>query len=370
MRARRLGIAAAGALGTVTGVRRWYRRFDWQGEPDERLVAETTDGWRLGVARYRPAPGAAARPFPVVCCHGFAGTSLIYDLASDVSLARFLAGAGFDVYAVDLRGRGDSWPSARPERPGPEGLERVAGPDRSLHWSFDDFVDHDLPAAVELACEAAGAEQAFWIGLEMSGQAVYAAAISGTAGRVRGAVTLGAPVVTPPSAKVPGVTAPPRARRKGRIPFRAGASMAGPILAATGSRQLESSFRMAHTDAVPVSRYFRNGIPDESTVLADQFGDWVEHGVMRSLDGSTVRSERLDEVRLPVLALAAAADLQRLPDAVEATAKALGGGDVTFVRVGVSEGFSVDYGHDDLLVGRPAPAEVFPLIGDWLIERS
>ena len=131
--------------------------------------------------RYRAA--GTPQPFPVICGHGMAGTHFIFDLHPRYSLARYLAAHGFDTWLVDLRGRGDSWPDG--------------GPDVRLQWSFDDFVAHDLPTSVERTCELAGAEQAFWLGMEMSGQAVYAAAIAGTARRVRGAVTCGSPVLTP-----------------------------------------------------------------------------------------------------------------------------------------------------------------------------
>ncbi|MCL4414581.1 MAG: alpha/beta hydrolase, partial [Actinobacteria bacterium] len=287
---------------------------------------------------------------------GFAGTGLIYDLGPRWSLARYLAASGFDVFCVDLRGRRRSWP--------------MEGPDPSLQWSFDDFVERDLPAAVDAACNAAGADSAFWLGMEMSGQMLYAAAISGTTTRVRGGITFGSPALTPPSAKVPGVTSAPRGRRGGRVPFRSGARPAGPILAYARSKQLDSSFRMAHTNPLPVARYFRNGVPDESLVLADQFRDWVTHGVMCSLDGSTVWSDHLDAVDLPLLLVAAAADLQRPPGAVEATANAIGGSDTTFVRAGKDHGFALDYGHDDLLVAEAAVADVFPLVRGWLVERS
>jgi hypothetical protein len=207
-------------------------------------------------------------------------------------------------------------------------------------------------------------------GMEMSGQALYAAAVLGTAGRVRGGVTCGAPVVTPPTALVPGVTAAPQARRGGRVPFGAGARLAGPGLAYGGSRMIESSFRPCNLDPLVASRYFRNGIPDEVTDPVDQFAAWIRDGVMRSRDGAVVYSERLAEVRLPLLGLAAARDLQRPPEAMRAAFAAFASPDKTFLCAGVAEGFSVDFGHDDLLAGLAAPDEVFPRIADWLAARS
>jgi predicted alpha/beta hydrolase len=333
---------------------RSYRRFDWRTGEDERHTARTADGWNLALYRYRAV--GAAQPVPVICGHGMAGSHFIFDLHPDYSLARYLARQGFDTWLVDLRGRGDSWPAG--------------GARAGLQWSFDDFAERDLPAAVARVREIAGRDEVFWLGMEMSGQAVYAASILGTATHVRAAVTCGAPVLTPPTALVPGVTSAPKTRRNGRVPFRGGARLAGPVLAYGGFRVLESSFRACNTDPLVVARYFRNGVPDEAIDLVDQFAGWIRDGSMRNRAGSLVYSEHLAEVRLPLLVLAAARDLQRPPAAVRAAFDAFGSTDRTFVRAGTADGFSVDFGHDDLLAGVAAPAEVFPRIAAWLAERS
>jgi pimeloyl-ACP methyl ester carboxylesterase len=349
------GLAAVVA-GAVTGakVRSFYRKLEFETGEDERFYTQTADGWQLCIYHY--AAKGEKKPYPVVAGHGFAGSRLIWDLTPGTSLARYLADAGYDFYAVDLRGRGESWP---------QGTEHGI-----TQWSFDDFVLHDLPAAVAAACDRSGSSEAFWLGLEMSGQALYAAALSGSADRVRGGITCGSPVLTPPEAKVPGVTAPPRARRNGRVLLRGGAHYAGPLLAMTGSSQLESSFRPVNADPVATGRYLHKGIPDESTLLADQFGDWVTSNTMRSLDHETVWSDHLDEIDLPLLVMAAARDLQRPASAVRATFESLGSNDKTYIEAGIANGFSVDFGHDDLVAGKASPAEVFPRIKAWLDDRS
>jgi len=346
------GMATLGAALLTLG--RSYRRFDWRTGEDQRHTARTADGWNLALYRYRAA--GEPRRIPVICSHGMAGSHFIFDLHPRYSLARYLAQHGFDTWLVDLRGRGDSWPDG--------------GPDPHLQWHFDDFAARDLPAAVARVCELAGCDEVFWIGMEMSGQALYAAAILETAARVRSAVTCGSPVLTPSSALVPGVTSAPKVRRHGRVPFSGGARLAGPVLAYGGFRVLESSFRPCNVDPLVVARYFRNGIPDEATDLVEQFAGWIRDGVMCSRDGSIVYSARLAEVTLPLLVLAAAHDLQRPPEAVRAAFGAFGSADKTFICAGVAEGFSVDFGHDDLLAGCAAPAEVFPRIAAWLAERS
>lgn len=273
-------------VGEIAGLRRWARwskALDAPTGHDEIVTAVTDDGWQLSMARYR-ATGETKGI--VVAGHGFAGSSLIWDLAPEVSLARHLARAGYDFYPLDLRGRGRSWPAS--------------GPSRDLAWSFDDFVFHDLPAAIGTAASTSGSDNVFWLGLGMSGQALYAAQISRTLPLLlKGAITLGSPVVTPAGARVPGVTAPPQARRENRVMFRAGAHYAGPILALLRSKQVESSFVPANVNPFVPARYLRNGIPDESTLIADQFRDWVDNDTMRSLDRSVTWADQLDKMTCP-----------------------------------------------------------------------
>jgi polyhydroxyalkanoate synthase len=326
----------------------------WQTGEDERHVALTDDGWHLGLFRYRPRADRA-HPTPVVVGHGLAGSRYLFDCHPDYSLARVLAARGYDTWLVDLRGRNDSWPEG--------------GPRPDLHWTFDDFVASDIPAAVATACEIAGAGDAFWIGTEMSGIALYAVAIASTCAQLRGGITLGAPAVTPPEAQVPGVTTPFPQAGATRVPFSAVRDI-GPRLAADRSEHLESSFRADNTEWMVTARYFRHGVPDESTALVDQFRDWMVESVMRTRDGSLVYSDHLGNVQLPVLVMVGAADLQRPPGAVRETFGALGSADKTYVEVGTAAGFPVDAGHDDLVAGRCAPTHVYPIIVDWLDEHG
>jgi pimeloyl-ACP methyl ester carboxylesterase len=319
------------------------RSSAWVTGEDERHVAVTDDGWRLALYRYR-----GSGP-PVLCGHGLAGSRFIFDVHPDYSIARFLAAHGHDVWLVDLRGRGDSWPD---------------GPRDGLQWSFDDFVFRDLPAACARVLDVTGAADVVWIGTEMSGQLGYAAVISATA-PVRRVVTMGSPAVTPPDAQVPGVTTPYPERDGNRYRFSMVQSV-GARLAEQRSEVLESSFRPANTDWVVTARYFTHGVPDEATDLIDQFADWVEAATMRSRDRSVVWSDRLDEFVVPVLVAVGAHDLQRPAPAVRATFEALGSPDKRLVVAGTDAGWPVDAGHDDLLCGLASPAHLYPLLDRFL----
>lgn len=67
--------------------------------------------------------------------------------------------------------------------------------------------------------------------------------------------------------------------------------------------------------------------------------------------------------------MAAARDLQRPPAGVKAAFDAMGSDDKTFIETGRASGYSVDFGHDDLVAAEASPDEVFPKITSWLDGR-
>src|SRR5690348_3349011 len=107
--------------------------------PGEIHYAKTADGWRIAVTRYRPDNPNGARP--VLVCHGIGSAHLGMDLTEKLSFVRALAAAGFDTWLVELRGRGLS---AKP----------VLFGKYSYDWSFDEYVEQDAPAAIELVLRA------------------------------------------------------------------------------------------------------------------------------------------------------------------------------------------------------------------------
>ena len=92
-------------------------------------------------------------------------------------MAQWLADEGFDVFALDLRGAGES------ERGGP----RARG--------FDAYVELDAPAAIDAVRAHTGAARVLWVGHSMGGLIGYQlVADPETRARVAGLATLGSPI--------------------------------------------------------------------------------------------------------------------------------------------------------------------------------
>jgi predicted alpha/beta hydrolase len=148
---------------------------------DEAAHVVTADGVRLGVWRYRPR-GTARTP-PVVLCHGLGATRYNLDLNAELSVARFLAGHGFDCFVLELRGcRGLFAADGR----------RVRGR-RARAYDFDDHLNQDVPAVIEHVCRVTGSAQVLWLGHSMGGMLAYATLGGPRANRLAGLVAIGSP---------------------------------------------------------------------------------------------------------------------------------------------------------------------------------
>ncbi|ARU58429.1 MAG: alpha/beta hydrolase [Pseudomonadales bacterium] len=114
------------------------------------------DGWQLAVSGYSSQP---TKGLPVLLCHGMGANRLTFDLDADISLARYLAAQGYDVYTVDLRAHGKS------EKPSWTGR-------RKWNWGFNDYVYQDLPAVIDFILAETGQKQLNFVGHSMGGHPV------------------------------------------------------------------------------------------------------------------------------------------------------------------------------------------------------
>jgi pimeloyl-ACP methyl ester carboxylesterase len=347
-------LAGATGLGAwALLVRRWYRLTEPR--PD-LLRARCADGWEVAVF-FRPA---RVRRFaePVILAHGLAVTHLNMDFEPPYSLAHVLSEAGFDCYAVDWRGNGAS------SQPPP-------GKHRS-DYCVDDHIELDAPAVMALALRHSRASQAFWLGHSLGGLVGYGAAERGLAGKLRGLVTLGSPAFF--------TDAPARMRRVLRwsawaawprwLRQRSVTLLLAPLLGWIRMPLSDAVMNPSHIEPWLQRRLVANLFVDVSRRMLLQFRDWVLNDAFRSLDGRTDYRAALAKVSAPALVVAGAVDRLATPASVAAAFERLGSPDKTLVVLGTAHKDKMDYGHGDLLFGRGAPSEVYPLLRSWLERRA
>jgi pimeloyl-ACP methyl ester carboxylesterase len=321
---------------------------------DEFHTATTGDGWGLALYRYRPTPSARPLPHePVILCHGMLSNRFNVDLDECHSVARHLRSAGFDIWVMELRGRG------RSRRAGTGGLW-------PFDWTIDDYIRHDVPTVIDYVCRTAGADGVHWVGHSLGGMILYAACALGLTGRIRSAVM----------SDVPADMSLIKRRRLAGVMYGRLVPIVPPILFIpivlvlawiSPSRFLPKyGIRSRRT----MLRIVANGVINVGCSRAAlHLASVLRRGRFVSWDGRIDYEAGIDRIHFPVMQIAAA---QRYSS--ERAARVLIDRapvrDKTYVRVGRAEGFSEDYNHFTVLLGEKARDEIFPIVADFLLQRS
>jgi pimeloyl-ACP methyl ester carboxylesterase len=318
--------------------------------PDEIHFAATDDGWRVALVRYRPeAPNGAE---PVLCCHAIASNSTGLDLTDELSLPRALARAGFDAWLLELRGRGLS---TKP---------RLFG-EHDWDWSFDEYVERDAPAAIAALLRATGAERLHWVGHSLGAAVGYAVlADARLAGKIRSAIAIAGPA----SYKL-------QRRYLFHWPLRnlrwlRHAFLARLIAPVSGYWRPKLLHNPENLSGPVIRRFMVNATANFARNEMLQYSDWLEHDAFRSIDQRRDYRAGLAGVTAPVLFVAGNKDLLAPPPSVKDAHDAVQSADKRFVIASRGSGFQANYGHLDLVLGREAPREIFPLVVDWLRAHS
>jgi pimeloyl-ACP methyl ester carboxylesterase len=347
-----LAAAAAAALALVLAIGHhafWTHRLRQPTQDDGTVWAETRDGWRLALGVR--IPRTAERRLPVLLVHGLSSNRWTMDSGMEgFSLAAHLAGAGFRTFSLDLRGHGDSrHPRGRAE-----------------DWSFDHYVEEDVPAALDAIRRETGAEQVLWVGHSLG-------AVAGLVScqlhpeRIAGIVAIAGPMAFDVDGQV--------ARYMGWGTLVDGrfnrwlARMVAPYAGLTHPAAAELAINGRNMDRPVFQRLLANGIEDVPGRVFFQLTDWVTKDACRSTDLTRDYRAGLGSCAQPALFLAARRDLLAPPDVVRRSLE-LWGGPKEYLEFGQDAGHSADYGHTDLILGKRSPQEVFPVVADWLIAHD
>jgi len=293
----------------------------------------------------RPTRGA------VILQHGLAAHGSVFDVPGR-SLARHLAEAGHDCFITQLRG-----------------ADLAA--DSCGSYGLDAYLDYDLPAIIEQVRAVSGRERVAYVGHSMGGVLLMLHAIDHPEAPISRFVAVGSALDYRPgkSALADQRRLLPILRRVlQRLPLRTLARLNalvagyGPVLPIE-----QLNFARANIEPELHRALLREGFTDiPLELLLDLDSTFLEGGFVRRR-GELSYLPRAAAFRVPSLLLVGCVDAQCGEPAVDETARLLSGApELRVVRLGRAYGHTHDYGHFDLIVGRRANVEVWPILAEFL----
>ena len=127
--------------------------------------------------------------------------------------------------------------------------------------------------------------------------------------------------------------------------------------------------RSAYTETGPPLRMMPMGNEPEPTRLLAQWFIWNIRQRWLGVDGFDYMAA-LSELTIPALMFAGGNDIIAPASGCRKFFEAMGSVDKSWFHCAESAGFSEDYNHAQLVIGRGARKEVFPKVGDWLRQRN
>lgn len=318
--------------------------------------AVTNEKFELALSRLR-AGKKAGRRFPVILSHGLFVNSLFFDLDENESLARYLAKEGFDVWNLSLRGTGRS---LNPLRGGPES------------WTLDDMMERDLPAVIRYVQKESGRSKVIFLGYEMGGLLLYGYAEK-TGGRGLAAlVAIAAPVT---------FNHPRQEPMKGLLKLAGSPilkklflSLNGPFFARAlipYVPKIESIFyNPENIDDEVKAKFLEDALAEINPGVLDHLLSMIKRGEFVAARGNFSYRKNLARIQLPSLFIGGEGDVLAPPEALRVIHRAVSSTDRTLRIFGPASKDSASYGHVDLILGKRAREEVFPVIGRWLKQRD
>ena len=328
----------------------WSRLYRVVPAQDELRFAETKDGWRIAIARR--APRGQPRLPPVLLCHGLSANRGNLDFGVErYSISRALSEAGFDCFAIDLRGHGAS-------RPARKGAPR--------RWTFDTYLKEDIPTALDEIRAATGSPQVLWVG-HSQGALLGLVAAGIHPDRIAGVVALAPPTH---------YHATDALRRLLRFAFlatgrgnRLFARALVPVAGWFHPSIAQYAMNTRNVDRRLYRQLLANVVEDIPPGVLRQFVEWARRDRFVSLDGSVDYRAGLSGGRQPALFVSGTVDLLAPPDGVRAGYD-MWAGEKEYWNAGREAKLSADYGHSDLIFGLRAPEEIYPRIVSFLRAHS
>ncbi len=314
----------------------------WAGDEPVRYI-DVPDG--AVIALYRAGDG---RYGPVVLVHGLGTNRQNFLLGPDGGLAGYLAGCGFEVYIFEHRGVG-----------------------RSVIGSENGFEQHalvDLPLVLDEVFEMTGRRPQA-VGHSLGGMMIGACLSRCDRPRIRAAVLVASPYEFRRNNRLFEFVSrhPKLSFELSKFPYeemlRALSPFVGRLTPPLGMGYAEGTI-----DGKVLRRFARTGVEKPPRELVFDFTKFVASGCVCDGSGSSY-FDGISSSKVPLIVIAGARDELAPPEVVRPWYELSSSVDKSFVLVSRANGFSTDAGHGDILVGRYAADEIYPMIARWLKER-
>jgi pimeloyl-ACP methyl ester carboxylesterase len=248
--------------------------------------------------------------------------------------------------------------------------ERLKGI-KMTNWSVDDHINHDIPAAIRYVLKKTGQKRVHWIGHSMGGMAMFAylGQNPNAQTQIKSFVAAAVPMVA-----FHPLSEPMQLLVDAEAAIGVGSKLVGSSAPATwgaifGDLQTPTDKLFFHGDNVE---------PDVVRALNKQAQEEIAPSQLKqliamlrterftSLDGSIDYVEALTRVEKPTCFLVGTVDNMATPGAVRFAYRQIASDDKEFNLFGRVNSHKDDYGHDDVIIGRNARSEVYPVIRKWL----
>ena len=345
----------------------------------ELYPVRTADGWTLVAHRYRPSGGARPGALPVILCHGLSYNASFWALEPSSSLAVYLSGLGYDVWAVDLRGCGLSqkWVYQLEDAPtvlmggllrratrnkvAPTGFATLDP--RYASWNLDHHVAYDLPALVKLVRHQTGSEQVTWVGHSMGGIVALCHLSRYPNPGIGRLVTVGSQVTIPDGQVLVQFLLEMIKTRQGQLAGAPG----GAELLMQSRASVHNMFFNEHNVSPAVYEVLASSAKDVPSLgLLQQYMVLGTKGELFDSRKEFNYAEGLGNVRIPILIAGGESDQLAPPLVQQFLYQNVGSVDKLLMIFGRSQGFAIDSGHNDALVGLGSRPQVYPAIERWL----
>lgn len=352
----------------------------------EEHVTTTVDSWDISIRRYllkdidKKDIKAA-----VILCHGFNFNNIFWDIDKEASLSRYLAKNGYDVWVPSLRGSGAS---SKPilstlkdiNRLNPvtlaQGLIKVPFDITKVNWTIDDHITKDAPAIIKYVKERSGFDKVYWVGHSMGGIIIFGYLEIEGQDDIAGFIPIGSMVVIPqpltPQFKM--IAAQERITRASLIfNTKVAADIRAFTFGAVKYPIEELLLKRENMSDKVLFRLFRECIEDTSFGVVEQFTHSIKSGRMVSSPSSDFEYDytaNINRINVPVLIMAGSEDAFVTKKVLKECYRRLSSFDKKLVIFSKKKGYSAEYGHSDLLIGKNSEKEVYPVILNWLDKRS